>query len=207
MTEELPYILINERFDERSIDFRNTLFNLKGETITEDNIYYITRIYNASKLLDIRNIILKLLYDFDFPELKVFFDEAYKKERYLDLKIYALRGLSNFITETEVAALLVKFNYTLAKRLERVPYNYQEYELLRGKNALPFLIDKFDYSCFKETLKQVNDQYESMPDAFKGHFTTNEKGEVVLLRKTKQVKKMMNNFWKIERKKTAKKNT
>lgn len=70
--------------------------------------------------------------------MKEFFANAYKKERHLDMKIYALRGLSNFMEEKKIAKLLDKFNQTLAKRQDTTPYNYQEYELLRGKNALPF---------------------------------------------------------------------
>jgi hypothetical protein len=144
------------------------------------------------------------LYDLDFPTLKEFFSNAYKKERYLDMKIYALRGLSNFMEEKEIAKLLDKFNQTLAKRQETTPYNYQEYELLRGKSALPFLVKKFGYNCFKETLDQVNRQYDAMPEAFKDHFTTNENGEIVMLRKPEESKIMIEKFWEDARKKYSK---
>jgi hypothetical protein len=120
------------------------------------------------------------------------------------MKIYALRGLSNFIGEKEIAKLLEKFNLTLAKRQETTPYNYQEYELLKGKNALPFLVEKYGYSCFKETLEQVNKQYDAMPEAFKGHFTTDENGESVMLRKPEEIKTIMDKFWEDDRKKYVK---
>jgi hypothetical protein len=160
----------------------------------------LTRIYNSTKQIDIRNRIVKLLYDFNFTGLKDYFNNAYKKERYLDMKIYALRGLSNFIVENDIDKLLTKFNQILVKRQETTPYNYQEYELLKGKNALPYLIGKFGYNCFKETFEQVNRQYNVMPEAFKGHFTTDEDGEIVWLRKPEEVNSIMNKFWQENKK-------
>ena len=204
MTNNFSEILTNEKINERHIDFRNALFGLKKNVISIENLEYLTNIYNSTKELDIRNKILKLLYDFDFATLKEFFSNAYKKERYLDMKIYALRGLSNFVGEKEIAKLLEKFNQTLAKRQETTPYNYQEYELLRGKNALPFLVEKYGYNCLKETLEQVNKQYNAMPEAFKGHFTTDENGESVMLRKPEEIKTIMDKFWEDDRKKYVK---
>lgn len=201
MTRNLPEILRNEKINERHIDFRNALFSLDKKVINSDNFHYLTTIYNSTKQLDIRNKILKLLYDFDFAELRDFFMNAYKKERYLDMKVHALRGLSNFISENDIAKLLIKFNQTLAKRQETTPYNYQEYELLMGKNAFPYLTEKFGYNCFKETLEQVNRQYSIMPDAFKGHFTTDENGEIISLRKAEEVKNIIDKFWDENRKK------
>ncbi len=40
-----------------------------------------------------------------------------------------------------------------------------------------------------------------MPNAFKGHFTTDEKGEIVLLRKPEESRAMMEEFWEEDRKK------
>ncbi|AJW65128.1 hypothetical protein VO54_03702 [Elizabethkingia miricola] len=204
MTNEFPEILTKEKTNERHIDFRNALFGLETRAVNIENYKYLTNIYNSAKQLDVRNRILKLLYDFDFERLKDFFANAYKKERYLDMKIYALRGLSNFIGEKDISKVLEKFNQTLAKRQETTPYNYQEYELLRGKNALPYLVEKFEYNCFKETLEQINKQYDAMPEAFKGHFTTDENGEIILLRKPEESKNIVEEFWEEDRKKYKK---
>ena len=190
-----PAILTDEKIKDSNKYFRDALFSLDKATIDRDNFVYLTRIYADTKQLDLRNKVLRLLYDFDFPELKDFYENAYKKERYLDMKIYALRGLSQFINEQEIAKLLQKFNLTLLKRQETTPYNYQEYELLRGQNSLPFLVKKYNYNCFKETLTQVNQQYDAMPDAFKGHFTTDENGEFVPLRNPEESSKMINDFF------------
>ncbi len=201
MATNFPEILTSEKINERHIDFCNAIFSLDKNSISIENLDYLTNIYNSTKQLNIRNKILKLLYDFDFLTLKESFSSAYKKERYLDMKIYALRGLSKFIDEKEIAKLLDKFNQTLAKRQETTPNNYQEYELLRGKNALPYLVEKFGYNCFKESLEQVNKQYNAMPEAFKGHFTTDENGEIKYFRKPEEVKNIMDKFWDEDRKK------
>lgn len=190
-----PDILTDEKIKDSNKDFRNALFSLDKKFIDKDNSVHLTRIYFATKQLDIRNKILRLLYDFDFPELKIFFDSAYKKERYLDMKIYALRGLSQFASEKEIEKLLLKFNLTLLKRQETTPYNYQEYELLRGQNSLPYLVEKYNYNCFKETLNQVNDQYNTMPEAFKGHFTIDKNGEFVSLRSPEESSKIIKEFF------------
>jgi hypothetical protein len=141
------------------------------------------------------------LYDKKYDSLKQFFQDAYKKERYLDIKLLALRGLSPFLIEGEVEKLLKGFRESLAKRQVSTPYNYQEYESLRGRNALPYLIEKYGYACFRETLAQVNKQYDEMPDAFKGHFTTNEKGDIVNLRPPGQTKWIIDKFFERERNK------
>lgn len=190
-----PDILTDEKIKDSDINFRNALFSLDKKFIDKDNFIHLTRIYSATKQLDLRNKILRLLYDFDFPELKVFFDSAYKKERYLDMKIYALRGLSQFISEKEIEKLLQKFNLTLLKRQKTTPYNYQEYELLRGQNALPYLVEKYNHNCFKATLNQVNNQYNEMPEAFKGHFAIDENGEFISLRTPEESAQMIKDFF------------
>jgi hypothetical protein len=113
----------------------------------------------------------------------------------LDIKINALRGLAHYITEDEIKKLLIKFNEILKKRKETTPYNYQEYELLLGKNALPYLYKKYSYECIKETLEIVQTQYNEMPDAFKGHFTIDENGNTVLLRTPEETNKMLDEFF------------
>lgn len=190
-----PAILTDEKIKESNVNFRNALFSLDKNVIDKDNLVPLTRIYSGTKHLDIRNKILRLLYDFEFSELENFFNAAYKKERYLDMKIYALRGLSKFISEIEIEKLLQKFNQTLSKRQQSTPNNYQEYELLRGENSLPYLVEKYNYNCFKETLNQVNEQYNAMPEAFKGHFTIDENGEFVSLRTPEESSIMIKDFF------------
>ncbi len=193
---EFPKILSDKTVNERHFDFRKALFDLNAEDIRPEHIEILTGIYMATKQIDYRNKILRLLYDFNTPGLSPFFDAAYKKERYLDMKVYALRGLARFAEEKEIEKLVSKLKVSLAKREETTPYNYQEYELLRGKNALPYLAEKYGYTCFLELLAQVNEQYGRMPDEFKGHFTTDEDGEFVQLKSPAESSMLIDSFFK-----------
>jgi hypothetical protein len=185
-------LLENER------KFKSKMFQegLKEYDITNDcEIRAIINIYSKAKDLYIRNTCIKLLYNNNNKLLKDFFTNAYKKERYLDMKINILRGLLYHITEDEVKKLLDKFNETLKKRKETTPYNYQEYELLLGKNALPYLDRNYPYKCIRETLRIVEEQYNEMPDAFKGHFTVDDNGDYVQLRSPEETNKMITDFF------------
>ncbi|MGU3374813.1 hypothetical protein [Chryseobacterium sp. M5A1_1a] len=190
-----PEILSEEKLNERHIDFRNALYNLEPKDLVPEYFDNLIRIYTTTKQIDYRNKILKLLYNQAHSELHPFFELAYKKERYLDMKIYALRGLAQFAEEKEIEKLVNKLKIILAKREESTPYNYQEYELLKGKNVLPFLVERYQYTSFKELLIQVNNQYERMPDAFKGHFTTDENGESINLRTANESSTMIRDFF------------
>lgn len=195
-----PQILSDEKVNERHIDFRDALYQLDTENLTSENTDVLIKIYKTTKQIDYRNRILKLLYTHNSSDLQEFFEGAYKKERYLDMKIYALRGLALFSNEKYIEKLVNKLKLILAKREETTPYNYQEYELLRGKNALPFLVGTYNYNCLKELLQQVNEQYERMPDAFKGHFTTDENGEITNLRTPAENSKLITAFFNQQKK-------
>lgn len=166
----------------RLSDVRDALFALKPAQVDEGAAGYLVALYTGSKQLDVRRQVLRLLYDCDFQALDEFFAQAYRKERYLDMKVYALRGLARRSEEKQLQRVLEGFRQTLAKRQQSTPYNYQEYELLRGRNALPYLVERYGYACLRETLEQVNRQYDAMPEAFKGHFTVDDDGTVVTLR-------------------------
>lgn len=166
----------------RLADVREALFALEPAQVDEQGAGYLVALYTSSKQLDVRKQILRLLYDFDFQALDEFFAQAYRKERYLDMKVYALRGLARRAEEKQLQRLLEGFRQTLANRQQSTPYNYQEYELLRGRNALPYLLERYGYACLRDTLEQVNRQYDAMPEAFKGHFTVDDNGTLVTLR-------------------------
>ena len=166
----------------RLADVREALFALQPAQVDEQGAGYLVALYTSSKQLDVRKQILRLLYDLDFQALDEFFAQAYRKERYLDMKVYALRGLARRAEEKQLQRLLEGFRQTLANRQQSTPYNYQEYELLRGRNALPYLLERYGYACLRDTLEQVNRQYDAMPEAFKGHFTVDDSGTLVTLR-------------------------
>lgn len=197
-TDNFPKIL-TEKINDRNIKFRNALFDLIESNVTEDNSRYLIDVYSTSKLPEIREKVVRLLYNKTFPHLKDFFMAAYKKERYLHAKLLCLRGFAQFVPEEEVDKIMVKFNETLAKRPLTTPYNYVEYSYLKGKNALPYLVSKYHYACFKNALELVDKQYNDMPSAFKGHFTTDELGDVVSLRSPQEASKLMSVFFEQQR--------
>ncbi|WP_413363421.1 hypothetical protein [Lysinibacillus sp. 3P01SB] len=150
--------------------------------------------YFNTKDIAKRNALLKQLV-FDLPEDgKDFFLKAYKKERYLDMRLTAIRGYAAFASEEEVTVLMNKMVEILKKRPESTPYNYQEYEILRSAFLIPYLLEKYPYFCFKEFHEQLEKQYDAMPDVFKGIFTCNDKGEHIQLIAPAAVRKQMENF-------------
>jgi hypothetical protein len=196
MTNEFPSILKEQQVNERDMEFRNALFNLDRSGINESTAEYLVNIYMKSKLQETREAVLQYLYDGNYEYLKDFFITAFKKERYLYIKMMTIRGLSQFVPEDEIENLVTKFNEILKKRMITTPYNYVEYEFLKGKNLLPWLVNTYGYSCFVELLKQVNKQYDAMPEQFKGHFTVDESGKLIRLRPVEQTKWMLDAFFR-----------
>ncbi|SIT80939.1 hypothetical protein [Edaphobacillus lindanitolerans] len=154
----------------------------------------ITDDYFNTKDIAKRNALLKQSI-LDLPEDgKEFFLKAYKKERYLDMRLTAIRGYAAFASEEEVAALMKKMLEILKKRPDRTPYNYEEYEIMRSAFLMPYLLEKYPYDCFKRFHEQLEEQYEAMPDAFKGIFTCNEKGEHIQLLPPATARKRIEDF-------------
>ncbi|MBB4825922.1 hypothetical protein HNO89_003158 [Sporosarcina luteola] len=153
-----------------------------------------TEIYFETKDIAKRNALLKQLV-FDLPEDgKDFFLKVYKKERYLDMRLTAIRGYAAFASEEEVAVIIKKMLDILKKRPESTPYNYQEYEVLRSAFLMRYLLENYPYDCFKEFHEQLEEQYDAMPEVFKGIFTCNEKGEHVQLIPPAVVQRKMEEF-------------
>ena len=192
--------MTNDTISDRDIDFRNALFSVTQSIIDEVNAVFVTGIYNRSKLPEIKSKALRLLYNKPFPFLKDFFDSAFKKERYLHMKLLAMRGLSQFLPEKEIEQLMNKLNLTLSKRPLTTPYNYVEYEWLKGKNLLPYLRERYGYKCFEDCWDLVSKQYEEMPLAFKGHFTVDANGDIINLLSPDQSKWMIQRFFESQRK-------
>lgn len=129
------------------------------------------------------------------PDSKDFFLRSFKKERYLDMKLTALRGYAYYASEDEVSVLSKKLMELLKKRAESTPYNYEEYEIMRSAFLLPYLIDRYHYVCLQELRDQVEKQYNDMPDCFKGIFSYDEEGKCYNIRDPEEVKKSWNEFY------------
>ncbi|MEK5331894.1 hypothetical protein [Lysinibacillus sp. FSL W8-0992] len=154
---------------------------------------YMETFFNTKDIAK-RNTLLKQLV-FDLPEDgKDFFLKAFKKERYLDMRLTAIRGYAAFASEEEVALLMNKMLEILKKRPDSTPYNYQEYEILRSAFLLPYLLEKYPYDCFKQFNEQLENQYNAMPEVFKDIFTCDDKGEHIQLIPPAVVRKKIEHF-------------
>ena len=150
--------------------------------------------YFQTKDLYARNQILKQLIC-DLPnDGKEFFLKAFKKERYLDMKLSAVRGYSAYADEEEVELLMSKMLELLKKRPEKTPYDYQEYESMRSIFLMPYLLKHYDYECFYLFNKQLEKQYNDMPDCFKNIFTLDENGNMYSIRDPEEVTKSWEDF-------------
>lgn len=192
--KKLLEFLKTSSISERLIKYREAIIAIKLDNLNIDDIEIIINIYKQLKDIYLRKTLLKKMYDLNIPELKQFFEEIYKKERYLDMRLYAIRGLAKFIDENQINKIMDNFLSILIKRAKTTPYNYQEYELLRAVNGLPYLIEKYKYPCFNKAYDQLEKQYNAMPDAFKGHFTLDKNGDPIQLRKPEETKKMIESF-------------
>lgn len=156
----------------------------------------LMKIYFQEKEIFKRNTILKQLV-LDVPaDAKDFFLKVFKKERYLDIKLSAIRGYAVYADEKEVSVLTYKLLELLKKRAESTPYNYTEYEPMRSVFLMPYLLEHYSYECFKVFNLQLEKQYNDMPDCFKNIFTWDEFGNIHPLRDKKEVERSWQVFWK-----------
>ncbi len=71
----------------------------------------------------------------------------------------------------------------------------QEYEIMRSKFLMPYLLEKYDYKCFHEFSQQLEKQYNAMPDVFKNIFSCDEFGNTYQIRDLEEVKKSQRDFY------------
>lgn len=109
---------------------------------------------------------------------KEFFYQAYKKERYLDMRLMAIRGYAHFASEEEVDELMKKMLDLLIKIPTHTPYAYEEYAYLRSEFLMKYLLKKYNYKSFQVFNEQLEKQYNDMPEVFKDLFSLDENGNL-----------------------------
>lgn len=150
--------------------------------------------YFQTKDIFKRNCILKYLL-LNLPsDAKDFFFKSFKKERYLDMKLSAVRGYSAYAAEKEVEVLMDKMLELLKRVPQHTPYAYQEYEIMRSVFLMPYLIKKYKYKCFRVFNEQLEKQYNDLPDCFKNIFSLDEYGKSYTIRDPEEVKKSWDDF-------------
>ncbi|KKO55472.1 hypothetical protein XI25_00605 [Paenibacillus sp. DMB20] len=60
---------------------------------------------------------------------------------------------------------------------------------------MQYLLRQYNYECFKTFNDQLEQQYNAMPEAFKGIFTCDENGEAVQLISPKESQKRIDDFF------------
>lgn len=155
----------------------------------------IMEMYFQEKDVAKRSQILKAILC-DLPvDGKDFFLRVFKKERYLDMKLSAVRGYATYATEDEVNMLMNKLLELLKKIPDRAPYDYTEYEKMRSVFLMPYLLQHYNYQCFVVFNEQLEKQYNDMPKCFKNIFTLDEKGNSYSIRDPEEVEQSWKVFW------------
>mgnify|MGYP003296265310 CR=1 FL=1 len=131
-------------------------------------------------------ILLKITFQCEYAS-KEFFEKAFKKERKLEEKLTALRGIAFFATEQEVEIYANKLLIAVMKVPQTTPYAYNLYEDMRAAYLLPYLVKNSDifspirsqakagYAC---SFKLIHKLYNSL--VFRCFFRTNNNGEAAV---------------------------
>lgn len=169
--------LIGKRGYKDNPVYRDAMIKMRFEAFTHDDVAFFEAHYLTSKDIFSRNQILHaFVLTCPGRELKDFFLAAFKKERYVDMRLVALRGYANYASEKEVIPLMAKLSDTIKKIPAQTRYPYQEYEMLRSQFGLPYLVERYGYACFIQASEQLRTQYDAMPDLCKGFFTLDAQG-------------------------------
>ncbi len=109
-------------------------------------------------------------------DLKQFFLENVKKSRRLPMKLYFIRGFAIYATEAELKPLMDKFSISLTKI-----HDYIDYEHILSVAGLPYLVEKYHYQTFIDSLKTAEEEYLKIDPLLRGFFTINEEFEQINL--------------------------
>ena len=181
----------------RVFGFREAIIDMRFDNFSEENAEFFKDAYflirgdadrTADRSLVLEAMVLQCLkYD-----LKEFFITAFKKERHLSTRLTAIRGYATYATELEITPLMNKLTSTLHKR--SILTLYIEYERLRSKFGLPYLVEKYGYTCFIEAKKRLDELYDKLPEELKGYFTLDENGMYIKLLSADESKKRFQAF-------------
>ena len=164
----------------RAQGFRQALIAMRFDDFTKKDTEFFTDIYfsikgdadrTADRGLVLEAIVLRCLK----YELKDFFLKVFNSERVYSTRLTAIRGYSSYATESEIAPLVDKLVSTLHKG-NMTNVLYIQYERLRSKFGIPYLIKQYGYDCFREAMKRLDELYDSLHNDLKGYFTLDENG-------------------------------
>ncbi len=109
-------------------------------------------------------------------DLKAFYYENLKKCRRLVMKIFFIRGYAIYASEEELIPIMEKFQKSLEKNHDYIDYNY-----ILSVAGLPYLVNKYGYNCFANSLEKAQEKYEQIDPLLRGYFTLNQNLEQINL--------------------------
>ncbi|MBR4950157.1 MAG: hypothetical protein IKZ25_05205, partial [Clostridia bacterium] len=124
-------------------------------------------------------------------DLKLFYYESSRKCRRLWLKIFYIRGYALYATEEDLIPVMKKFQTLLKKN-----HDYMDYEYILSVSGLPYLVEKYGYTCFKDTLEIAKNEYQKIDPLLRGYFTLNENLEHINLISHEEALKREDEFFK-----------
>ncbi len=176
-------------------EYEKLLYKLYDYQLTQEIIDFLCDKATSKKhFCEIRFQHLKVLllnksaFKFD---LKQFYLDNLKKSRRLWLKLFYIRGYAFYATEQELIPVIKKFQIQLEHN-----HDYVDYEYILSEAGLPYLVNEYDYCCFRDALKIANNEYKKIDPLLRGYFTLNENLEQINLISNEEALKRSKEFLK-----------
>ncbi len=169
-------------------EYTALLNQLDNIELTQELVNYLCAKATSTKhIWEIRFMHLRILllnpssYEFDLRE---FYLENLKKCRRLAMKVFFIRGYAIYASEEELNPIMEKFQKNLDKNHDYIDYNY-----ILSIAGLPYLVHTYGYTCFTETLKKAEQEYQNIDPLFRGYFTIDSHLEQVNLLPLEEIHK------------------
>lgn len=122
-------------------------------------------------------------------DLKQFYFDNLKRTRRLWLKMFYIRGYALYATEQELIPIIKKFQTQLENN-----HDYIDYEYILSEAGLPYLVKKYGFVSFCDTLETAKNEYQKIDPLLRGYFTLNEKLEHINLISNEEALKRSKEF-------------
>ena len=180
-------------------EYKKCLNKLKTTELTQEHIDFLCEIICSKKHFwefHLTHLEILLLNPSSKKyDLKSFYAERIARSRRLAIKIFFIRGFSQYASEEELEPIMKRFCNNLEKN-----HDYIDYEYILSAPGLPYLVQNYGYSCFETAYKKAKEEYAKISSLLRGYFTLNEEFEQITLLPNEEAIKRMRTF--IEQHKT-----
>ena len=123
-------------------------------------------------------------------DLKDFFFQHQKKCRRLWLRFFYIRGFAAYASEAELISVMKKFD----EYVEKYPC-YLDMEDILSVAGLPYLLERYGYDCFRQSLEHARAVYSTKVDPLlRGIVTLDENCNTVALLTDEQTRRRIAEF-------------